>query len=500
MVTEVQPSTNYCYDLFIEPFKHGFHNITNACFGTKLEVIDATAVDNLPQFEYRGLSLAERVGSAIVGVLLIIPIVNAVVMLILKAANSDFIDPNIDLNIHTPNRWRYSDQDDSEINITPPPNDEPIAPIDLAAISADQMTARKREALNRLAEIQGMVPSAENTLSELNNRFRLHSQILRFDLAAVLQRYETTDLPSKLFDFLDWAGINDDDERANFRRIVLTYDNFITSADAEPNGYYDDRYQTAANLLSKLAEYFSQQQARVVPGSPEEDALKEQFGRVVTSIIDANNNCITQTISQIQTLLLDVIADGDAASNGNSTHTKIIYRASLAMCKYRASLIKEIIARQNPNDHSHVYIERDVIQRVARLLRLNESIINSDANDYYDEYGDPRVHAALRAFGEEYKPFEHLVKELRTYHGAYQSLRNELLIWASEYYDFGDEPGANLPDGTAAPDMEPRLSEDPANILSNGGNFNYPGLVSMLEALGLVRPIAPQSNADAAQE
>ncbi|MBS0650938.1 MAG: hypothetical protein JSR93_07250 [Verrucomicrobia bacterium] len=60
MVTEVQPSTNYCYDLFIEPFKHGFHNITNACFGTKLEVIDATAIDNLPQFEYRGLSLAER--------------------------------------------------------------------------------------------------------------------------------------------------------------------------------------------------------------------------------------------------------------------------------------------------------------------------------------------------------------------------------------------------------------------------------------------------------
>ena len=123
MVTEVQPSTNYCYDLFIEPFKHGFDNIANACFGTKLEVINDTAGNNLPQFEYRGLSLAERVGSAIVGVLLIVPIVNAVVMLILKAANSDFISPNIDVGIHAPNRWNRFGQDDAEINITPPPND-----------------------------------------------------------------------------------------------------------------------------------------------------------------------------------------------------------------------------------------------------------------------------------------------------------------------------------------------------------------------------------------
>ena len=500
MVTEVQPSTNYCYDLFIEPFKHGFHNISNACSGTKLEVIDATAIDNLPQFEYRGLSLAERVGSAIVGVLLIVPIVNVVVMLILKAANRDFIDPNIDVDIYPHRRRRYEEQDDSEINITAPPNDEPIAPIDLTPISADQMIARKREALNRLAEIQGMSSSAENTLSDLNSRFRLHSQILRFDLASVLQRYETTHRPSKLFDFLDWAGIPDDDERENFRRIVLNFEEYINPSDDEPDRFYDDRYATAANLLSKLAEYFSQQQARINRGSPEEAALKEQFGRVVTSIIDASNNCITQTISQVQTLLLDVIAEGDAASNGNSTPTKIIYRASLAMCKYRANLIKEIIARQNPNDPTIVYIEREVIRRVARLLGLNESIINSDANHYYDGYGTPPGRAALRAFAEEYKPFEHLVKELRTYHGAYQPLRNEILIWAAEYYNFADEPGGNLPDGTAAPDMEARLSEDPDNVLNYGGNFNYPGLVLSLEALGLVRPIAPQSNADAAQE
>ncbi|MBS0653923.1 MAG: hypothetical protein JSR39_10425, partial [Verrucomicrobia bacterium] len=286
-------------------------------------------------------------------------------------------------------------------------------------------------------------------------------------------------------DFMDWAGIPNDHERNSFRSAVRPFE------DAEDLD--EPQEQTVRKLLCNMAEYFEQQQARVGTGTPEETALKEQFARVFSSIIDADNNCIDQMQTQIQTLLLDIVAEGDAASADGSVQAKIINRAGLALCKYRQNLLREILVRQNPNNHHMADLERDVTQRVAEELGLQGSIFSVGAAYSFDSNLERKVDRALQAFREEYKPFEHLVKELRTYHGAYQSLRNAILIWASEYYGFADEPGSNLPDGTPAPDMEARLSEDPANVLSYGGNFNCPGVVLMLDALGLVRETTAQA-------
>jgi len=76
-------------------------------------------------------------------------------------------------------------------------------------------------------------------------------------------------------------------------------------------------------------------------------------------------------------------------------------------------------------------------------------------------------------------------------------LRNEMLPWANTYFGLGaetDENGdpapANLPDGTPAPHMDARLSEDFATLAaSEGGHLKLPAVVLFLETLGLVRPV-----------
>ncbi|MBS0650935.1 MAG: hypothetical protein JSR93_07235 [Verrucomicrobia bacterium] len=472
MTAAIPSSPNHCYDLFIEPFNQGFYNIRDAVQGTKVSSVAQNTLDN-PAPE-RELTLSERVSAAVVGILLIIPIVNAVVMAILKGIKSDLLYPttaNALSNTGTQN------------NPVPLVNDPPIAPLDLSPISPEQMIARKRGALERLAEIENMAGPADQSLIELNNRFRPHSQILRFNLDAVLQRYQTAHAPSKLYDFMDWADIPNDSDRNRFRNAVDPFEN-------DEDEFHQPQEATVRRLLCNFAEYFEQQRARVGSGTHEETELKEQFARVYSSIIDADNNCIDQMLSQIQTLLLDIIAEGDAGSAGGSVQAKIISRAGLALCKYRQNLLREILVRQNPNNHHMADLEREVTQRVAQELGLQGRIFEAGAAYAFTSNLEAKVNRALDTFREEYKPFEHLVRELRTYHGAYQSLRNSILIWASEYYSFADEPGANLPDGTAAPDMEARLSEDPDNILSNGGNFNCPGLVLLLDALGLLRTVS----------
>jgi len=466
----VEPATDACDNFFIEPFRQGYYNLRDAVVGTKAQSV-AQAIIN-PNAPQRDLSLVERVSSAAVGILLIIPIVNAIVMAILKGIKSDLLYPTKASEIAA--------------RAIVPVNDPPIAPLNMDPISAEEMVARKRGALARFAALETMASPGQDPIPQLNTQFRLHSQALRFNLDEVLQRYQTTHTPAKLFDFMDWADIPDDDQRDRFRWAVNQFENLHGGR---------GQYETVGGLLSNMAEYFSQQQARVGTGTDEETALKEQFVRVYDSLIDANNNCIDQTQAQVQSLLLDVIAEGDAASNGGSAQTKIIYRTGLALCKYRQNLLREILIRQNPDNRHMADLERAVTQRLAGILGLQGTIFEAGAAYNFESNLEGRVDRALQAFREEYKPFEHLVKELRTYHGAYQSLRNSILIWASEYYGFGDEPGANLPDGTAAPDMEPRLSEDPDNILSNGGNFNCQGVVLLLETLGLVRPAETQTTA-----
>ena len=497
MVTATQSLPNQCYDLLIEPFNQGLYNLRDAFLGTKANAVAQQNLDHRATTNERELSLAERVSSAVVGLILLIPIVNSIVFKILSVAKSDLLYPS-----HSRSTVLQSQQ---EVEVTapsqeaPPPPTPPLPPpeppivmLDLSPITAEQMIARKRTALVRLEAIENMIRPGHDPMSELANRFKPHSQILHFNLDQVLQRYQTAHAPSKLFDFLDWADIPADVQlhngpRREFRRAVEQFE--------EMTGLSTEK-ATIRSLLCHMAEYFEQQQTRITVGSPAEDALKEQFNRVFSGLIDANRNCTDQMLSQVQTLVIDTIAEGDSGETGSSAQTKILFRAGHALCKYRTNLFKEILVRQNPRRDHMADFERQMMQHVAGRLGLQGTIFTVGA--VYEFTGNWELerlaNQALATFQQEYKPVQHLLTELRTYHGIYQSLRNEMLPCSNNYFAIGEETDvagnpapSNLSDGTPAPHMDARMSEEfTALPASDGGNLTLPALTMMMETLGLV--------------
>jgi len=458
-------------DLFIEPFYQGYYNLQDAVRGSKIDLVNSIAHEIFrTPLTMKALSLAGRVSAALVGILLIIPLVNAVVFAVLKIIDSELIHP-----------------------FQPQVRLEPIHLLEVEAITPEAMTARKRVALARLAGIEQMTEPNQEPLAALTQNFEPSVHILRFSLDRMLYRYRTEHTPSKLYDFMDWARIPDDDRRNAFREAINRYD--------QPLGLgamlidLNSQEITVRTLLSHLAEYFSQQQASVPVESPAEQAVKRQFVNVYESLIDADNNCIDQTLSQLQSLVLDVIAEGDAGL-ADSTQLKIIIRASTALCQYRAVLLKEILARQNPDERHIADLERVAMQRVAELLEVNGGVFVAGAR-FGDmlRRADEQVATAISTFFDEYKPLEYLLKDLQPNDGTHRELRNGILNWARDYYDWEHEEADDLADGTEAPNMVARVSDEPGRWTSadEGGRLTLPGLAYLMETLGLIYQPAPRA-------
>jgi hypothetical protein len=345
-------------------------------------------------------------------------------------------------------------------------------------ITPEAMIQRKRDALARLTAIENMIYSAQDPLAELKDRFVLHHDILSFDIERVLSRYDAPHQPSKLFDFMDWAG-TDRNHQGNFRAVVGQFQHASN----------DQHKRMARKLLINIAEYFVQAKARV-EGTPAEDELKAKFNQVVDSVLDASRNCIDQTLNQLQTLALDVVAEGDADQQAGSIQRKLFNRTGLALCKYRTNLLQEILRRQNPNATHMVDLERAVTQRLANELGLQGGIFSGGAAYNAGVNLDAAVNNALTAFRNEYKPLELLLDDLKTYFGIHRTLRNQILSWAENHYNLSAENGNPLPDGSRAPNMDSRLSEDIATLpASEGGNLTLSAVVLLLDQTGLIQEI-----------
>lgn len=487
-----------CNNIFIDPFVQGFQNLHGGITGKKVEVVARDSM-GFPVTRENHLSLSERVISVAIGVSLIIPIVNILVLAVLKSIGSNYLYPDVFYPQGESSDLATSSEEPISFDGITSEEPETVEPstIEIEPMATAAMIDRKRDALARLAAIENLVLTNPNSTSVssassasqaipevLRNRFEPNISILNFNIESLLQRYRTNYSPSKLLDFMDWANAPQN-RHSSFRRAVERYDHRGS----------DQQHNAVNALLSNLAQYFIVQRARVASGSlstSADTALKEQFIRVFDSVIDADNNCIDQMLSQIQTLVLDIIAEGDANCRGGSIQAKLINRAGLSLCKYRTNLLKEILVRQNRDEHHMADLERVATQRVAEILGLRGNIFDVGAR-----YGvmlgdvDARVNLAVQTFLDEYKPLDYLLRELRSYHGTNRSLRNEILLWASQFYDLHSEAEPNVPDGSStAINMNSRLSEDfDALPVSEGGNLTFPGLVLLLEKAKLIREI-----------
>ena len=348
------------------------------------------------------------------------------------------------------------------------PGDEPI--IDEPAPTAEVLAARKTAALVRLGQIEAMGDAR-------NRQFEPNPVILNFNLDAILERYNGNQAPSRLCELLEWAEV-DNMKRATFGMAVRGYDH---------GG--GGQQGVVKNLLSKMHSYFTQRMAQVT-GTPAEDDLKEQFKGIVDRIIDANNNCIDQMLSQLQGMMLDVVADGFASTRGGRQLERIQFRTGHELCKYRSNLLRQILVRQNPQEGHMADLEREVMRRLASSLGMQGRIFNAGArfaHMVHDVNG--KANRAIATFRQEYKPLEYLANQLRVPHGLTRKLRADILQWADQHYGLGDEDA----DNTTPTDMNRRLSanfdEGITGPFADGGEWTPSAAYFMLEAANLSQPV-----------
>ena len=320
-------------------------------------------------------------------------------------------------------------------------------------------------------------------LEILSAAFEPSPDISRFDLDALLQKYQQTNPPpSRLFAFMDWAGIPNDDRRQEFEDTVHLV---LHSAHIGTQ-----RHAIVQKLFSTLAEYFDQHRRQAGIGTPTETTLKNKFIGVYESLINANSSCIDQILSQLQMILLHVVAEN--AAEANPSQANITRQAALSLCRHRGSLLWDILERQNPGEVHMADLEREVIRQLNYRLGLDLGNIFSAGAAYRESTVvdlHRKVDAAVEAFENEYNPMKYLLTNLRTYHGDLQSLRNEILIWANQNYDLSDEDSEK---STPFNTMDQRLSEDfKAKPASDGGNLTFPAIAMLLHQLGLIRLSIP---------
>ena len=91
MASGIQSCTTNCYNFFIDPFQQGIYNLRDVYDGTKTDLVAQSLLTTTSIEVKTSLSLPEKVSKTVVGLLLLIPIVNLVVMALLKQINSQFI-------------------------------------------------------------------------------------------------------------------------------------------------------------------------------------------------------------------------------------------------------------------------------------------------------------------------------------------------------------------------------------------------------------------------
>lgn len=325
--------------------------------------------------------------------------------------------------------------------------------------------------LKRLYSLKTLAQSSPDPLSALIQQFSLSSKVLSFDLDQLVKQYTNGNTEYSLVElssFIDWAGIPDAEaSREQFEAIISRH----LDEQAE------DAHTAVANrYMGLLASYFTAQRQNTSVGTDQETILKAQFRRAYYGIIDADSDCVDQMLSQLETLVLDIVAEGDLGQNSNGNQMKLVQFTALALCKYRNSLLKQIIAKELPREEHASDIERDVAKLIAQEVGQNGEIYESGArfSGLVHDLSD-KISLVRGKFWEEYKPMEYLLNDLRTYHGNHKGLRNQILSWASHRFDLEK--------------LSPLLSEESDGFaVVDGGNFTYPGLILLLDEIGIVHP------------
>ncbi len=333
--------------------------------------------------------------------------------------------------------------------------------------TAAEAQERRKAALERLKQISA-------------SEFECPASIMDFDLDNALEKYRSDKSPDEFLGWYDYA-MCDKSKKTAFKQIL----------DKLKIHEENKKYQAVRNLVSKVQYILTEKRARVdkLPQSEKPDAekaLKQEIRYIISRLLNADADCIDQTLTQLEGIAIEVIATENPLGK-NSAVSLLQYKASHALFEHRANLIKEILVAdpvlEDPVVTQHMAdIEREVKKALAGAVGIKGNILEVGAQfgAMVERQAQEAAERAGPIFYEKYEPVEYLQEQNRLVWSNTRRLRTDLLSWATTYYGLDGEDELSK--------AVVKSQEDLENLCTIAAvELTLPGIQLFLEAAGIIQ-------------
>lgn len=467
-------------EVVVDPYRYAVENFKES---VSCRVAEAASAAIHVETQDTAADLLNRVARFAIGLILIVPLVNIVALHIFKLMQINYVDDSVVAGNYWFGLMTSSPTEDEEYlelinrgDVLLPQEPEPQAPV-----GPEVYQQRKQQAIDALR------PPVPPELGDVRH-FKCADEIMDFNLDNILVRFDAGGDPARLSEFFDYAGVG------YAKRWEL--EGYFRNYEGEQT-----RQVLVRQYLSKLYDFLNQKKA-LFEGHARENLFKAEIRYIFDKIIDAHHNCIDQVLSQVEGIMLEVVASFETAHirGGLTREQAIAHQAAYFLFRHKLDLVKTICVKEYPNEPHMADLERAAKQKLADILGLRGEIIEAGAhyniiNDMdmkasnvahillegrpLEEYRGARVNlarAGRRYAEDQFKPEKFFSDGLKTYHGEPRNLRNNILLWVRKYFDLET---AN--DQTAQ--FVRAISEDEAFGADEGGDLNTPALLRFLTTL-----------------
>jgi hypothetical protein len=334
-------------------------------------------------------------------------------------------------------------------------------------IPADQKDPERAKALDYLL----------NAVPAIN--FECQQFITKFDLDGALKGFkEDLDIST----LVEWYDFSADEKNDNQKRLLQNILQRIKNSHTQrrPNPIFKAVQISASKIHDILT--IKKERIKKLPQDEQEEArknLKDEAFFIINSFLDADTNCIDQTLSQVENMLLMIFSSENPLKNKVS---RLRYLAAFELFKHRARKIKEICVKLFPKEPHMADLERAVKQIIAGAVGMKGDIIDVGAQ-FPGIISDllKKAAAVANGFLREYDATNYLLENCQDPNANFcRKLRAELTQWATEHYDLKDHD-----------DLSMALVTDQialANCLSIGSvKTTEPGTKFLLSVAGIIK-------------
>jgi hypothetical protein len=340
-------------------------------------------------------------------------------------------------------------------------------------------------AVDKLAEFKANQKSREGALlrlaqiKTLEAGFSIRNEIFRFDLDQVLanycERYDSSNLRG-WYDFAYRSNEGDAPTREDYERALNYY--------ARSMAGRVEQYLTAGKYLSYIHDLLQKKQATINRGSKEEASFRDTVRIFIKQFVDANRGCVDQMTSQLEDLLLNLVAEDQSMGSGREQQFK--FQAGLALCQQRAKLINGFTRELYPEEHHMADLERVVKKKLAEMLGLEGRQFQvGAAYDIVDD-ADQKAEKIGQAVFNKFNAPVFLLDETQSANNSVPAtfyLRSQL----TEYVSGHLLALANMDDNDPLPQsLALDHSGEIGTAAYEGGTLTFEGAIYYLEKAGIL--------------